>query len=260
MFRIFKYSFYDLFRSRWTLIYFLFYLILTTGLLYLSGNFSKVIITLMNVILVLNPLISTIFGVMYFYNSREFTELLLAQPLKRRSIFLGQYLGLSTSLALSFTAGMTLPFLFNGIMSSGELFHFLILTGVGLMLTYIFCAFSFWIGLKFDHRIKGFGLAILFWLFMAVIYDGLFLILMILFSEYPLEKMVLFTSLLNPIDLSRILILLQLDISALMGYTGAVFSKFFGSFMGSFISFLSLFIWLIVPVYGLLRLSGKKDF
>ena len=260
MFRIFKYSFYDLFRSRWTMIYFLFYLILTSGLLYLSGNQSKVIITLMNVILILNPLISTIFGVMYFYNSREFTELLLAQPVKRRDIFLGQYLGLSSSLGLSFLAGVALPFILYGVFGTDDALDFLILLLVGFVLNYIFCAFSFWIGLKYDHKIKGFGLAILFWLFMAVIYDGLFLVLLISFNDYPLEKFVLITSILNPIDLSRILILLQLDISALMGYTGAVFHKFFGTNQGIIIAFLSLFSWLLIPVYGMLRLSRKKDF
>ena len=258
--RIFKYSFYDLLRSRWSLIYFLFYLIITYGLLYLSGSESKVIITLMNVILVLNPLISTIFGVMYFYNSREFTELLLAQPVERNKIFMGQYLGLSTSLALSFLLGVGIPFLTGGVLFSSEVVNFMTLLIVGSALTYIFCAFAFWIALKFDHRIKGFGLAILFWLFMAVIYDGVLLLLIVTFSEYPLEKFALITTVLNPVDLSRILILLQLDISALMGYTGAVFSKFFGSNLGLIIAFASLFLWWILPVLGLLRTSKRKDF
>jgi len=258
--RIFKYSFYDLVRGRWSLFYFLFYLLITSSLLYLSGNLSKVIISLMNVILVLNPLISTIFGVMYFYNSREFTELLLAQPIKRGNIFFGQFLGLSTSLALSFLLGVGVPFVVFGVMGSAELGNFIILTIVGIALNYIFSAFAFLIALKNDHRIKGFGLAILFWLFMAVIYDGLFLLLVITFNDYPLEKVVLFTTLLNPVDLSRILILLELDISALMGYTGAVFNKFFGSNLGMAMAFSSLAVWLIAPVWYMLRLARKKDF
>ena len=93
MFKILKYSFYDLMRSRWSYVYFLFYLLLGFVLLFLNNDLSKAVITLMNIIIILVPLIATIFGVMYFYNSREFTELLLAQPLKRSSIFLGQYLG-----------------------------------------------------------------------------------------------------------------------------------------------------------------------
>lgn len=258
--RIFRYSFFDLFRSRWSMIYFLFFLIITSGLIYLSGDLSKVIITLMNIILVLIPLIATIFSVMYFYNSREFTELLLAQPVKRTSIFLGQFLGISSSLALSFIFGMTIPFVITGVFQSDQLLNFTMLGITGLALNYIFCAFSFWIALKFEHRIKGFGIAILFWLFMAIIYDGIFLLLLISFNEYPLEKMVLISSLFNPIDLSRILIMLQLDISALMGYTGAVFSKFFGTDFGIIIALVSLSFWIIFPVLGMLRLARKKDF
>ncbi|MDX1327484.1 MAG: ABC transporter permease, partial [Arenibacter sp.] len=89
MIKILKYSFYDLMRSRWSYVYFLFYLLLGFVLLFLNNELSKAVITLMNVIIVLVPLIGTIFGVMYFYNSKEFTELLLAQPIKRSSIFFG---------------------------------------------------------------------------------------------------------------------------------------------------------------------------
>jgi hypothetical protein len=39
-------------------------------------------------------------------------------------------------------------------------------------------------------------------------------------------------SALNPIDLGRILFLMKFDIAALMGYTGAVFQRFFGSGLG----------------------------
>ena len=100
----------------------------------------------------------------------------------------------------------------------------------------------------------------LLWLFLAVIYDGLFLMSLMLFQEYPLENFSLVSTMLNPIDLSRTLILLKLDISALLGYTGAVFKKFFGSDFGLLISFLMLFLWTFIPIFALVRKSGKKDF
>ena len=89
-------------RSRWSYVYFLFYLLLGFVLLFLNNDVNKAVITLMNIIIVLTPLIGTIFGVMYYYNSREFTELLLAQPINRKKIFMGQYLGISISLNLKF--------------------------------------------------------------------------------------------------------------------------------------------------------------
>ena len=104
--KIIKYSFYDTLRSWWALLYGLFFLALAATLLYFSGDFNRALVSLLNVVLLLVPLISTVFGTMYFYNSREFSELLLAQPIKRSHLFLGQYLGLTISLILSFCLGL----------------------------------------------------------------------------------------------------------------------------------------------------------
>lgn len=247
-------------RSRWTYFYLGFYLLLTLALLFLSGNLSKVIISLMNVILILSPLIATMFGVMYYYNSREFVELLLAQPLKRTAIFWGQYLGLAFSLALSLLIGVGIPFLIYGVLMSGEIFNFLILLLNGVLLSFIFSGLAFVVALRNENKIKGFGLAIGLWLLLAVVYDGLFLMALVTLSDYPLETVSLFASLLNPIDLSRILVLLKLDISALMGYTGAVFQRFFGSMTGMFIAIGALLAWTLLPMLAIRRIALKKDF
>ncbi|MAY84802.1 MAG: ABC transporter permease [Flavobacteriales bacterium] len=260
MLKVLKYSFYDLGRSRWSYIYFCFYLALGFVLLFLNNDLSKAIITLMNVIIVLVPLIGTIFGVMYYYNSVEFTELLLAQPIKRRNIFLGQYLGISISLSLSLLLGIGIPFMIYGLLKSAAIFDFFLLLLTGAFLTFIFVALAFNISLRNENKIKGFGYAVLLWLFLAVIYDGIFLMSLMVFEDYPLDKFSLIGTLLNPIDLSRTLILLKLDISALMGYTGAVFKNFFGTSSGMIISIVSLFLWIIFPVFAFVLKARTKDF
>ncbi len=260
MLKILKYSFFDLMRSRWSYIYFAFYLLLGIVLLFLNNDLSKAVITLMNVIIIIVPLIGTIFGVMYYYDSKEFTELLLAQPLKRSTIFLGQYLGVALSLSLSLFIGLGLPFLFYGLLKSNAIWDFSLLLITGIFLTFIFTALAFNIALSNENKIKGFGYAILLWLFLAVIYDGLFLMSIILFEDYPLDKLSLFGTMMNPIDLSRTLILLKLDISALLGYTGAVFKKFFGTNFGLIISLIMLSLWVIFPVARIIFKARKKDF
>ncbi len=260
MFKILKYSFYDLMRSRWSYVYFMFYLLLGFVLLFLNNDVSKAVITLMNIIIVLVPLIGTIFGIMYCYNSKEFTELLLAQPIPRRSIFLGQYLGVASSLTFSLVIGLGVPFAIYGVFKSEAIFDFSLLLVTGAFLTMIFTALAFNIAISNENRIKGFGYAVLLWLFMAVIYDGLFLISLILFEEYPLDNVSLVATLLNPVDLSRTLILLKLDISALLGYTGAVFKQFFGTNTGLIISLLMLLLWTILPVFRMVFVAEKKDF
>lgn len=247
-------------RSRWSYVYFLFYLLLGIVLLFLNNDLSKAVITLMNVIIILVPLIGTIFGVMYYYNSREFTELLLAQPVKRSSIFLGQYFGVATSLTMSLIIGLGMPFVFYGIFNSSAIWDFSLLLITGAFLTFIFTALAFVIALSNENRIKGFGYAILLWLFMAVIYDGLFLMSLLYFEDYPLDKFSLVATMLNPVDLSRVLILLKLDISALLGYTGAVFQKFFGTSFGLILSFVMLVFWVVVPTFFIWRIAKRKDF
>ncbi len=260
MFKILKYSFYDLMRSRWSYVYFAFYMALGFVLLFLNNDVNKAIITLMNIIIVLTPLIGTIFGVMYYYNSKEFTELLLAQPIKRSTIFMGQYLGISISLTLSLAIGLGIPFLLYGLFRSTAIFDFGLLLVVGSFLNFIFVALAFNIALSNENKIKGFGYAILMWLFLAVIYDGLFLISLVIFNEYPLDKFSLTATMFNPIDLSRILILLKLDISALLGYTGAVFKKFFGTNFGMIVSLIVMTFWVLLPVWRINRKLRKKDF
>lgn len=134
------------------------------------------------------------------------------------------------------------------------------LLAVGLLLTFIFVGLAYLIALSNNNRMKGFGLAIVMWLFLAVIYDGLFILSLIVFEDYPLETFSLISSMLNPIDLSRILIMLKLDVAALLGYTGAVFNKFLGTTLGVGVAFMALIFWIILPLTAYLKIATKKDF
>jgi Cu-processing system permease protein len=66
-------------------------------------------------------------------------------------------------------------------------------------------------------------------------------------------------SALNPIDLARIFIILQLDVSAMLGYTGAIFKDFFGTGYGAMIGFVLLCLWTIIPFVISRRKFIRKD-
>ena len=119
---------------------------------------------------------------------------------------------------------------------------------------------STWVAMRHDNKIRGFGVAMFLWLVFAVIYDGIFLMLLSGFSDYPLEKTAIGLSMLNPIDLGRILITMQMDIAALMGYTGAVFRKTIGSGAGLVVAWAVLIAWGIIPVLMIRRKASRKDF
>jgi Cu-processing system permease protein len=93
----------------------------------------------------------------------------------------------------------------------------------------------------------------------SIVYDGLILFLLQVFQDYPIEKLALGLTLVNPIDIGRILTVLKFDISALMGYTGAVFENFFGKNIGIIVSFIVLIIWFILPFTFGLRKFYNKD-
>jgi Cu-processing system permease protein len=56
------------------------------------GSGEKALLSLVNVVLFVTPLVTLVFATVYQYNAREFIELLLAQPVKRRQLFGGLFL------------------------------------------------------------------------------------------------------------------------------------------------------------------------
>lgn len=250
----------SLIRGKWVIGYGLIFLILTDSLLRFGGGGAEVLLSISNIMLLFIPLVGMIYGILYIYQSREFVELLLTQPIDRKTLYWGLFCGISTPLTLAFISGAILPLLWHGILLIEPAAALMVL-GLGGILTLIFVALGFVLGLAFyDDRIKGFGFTIVIWLFIAILYDGLILMAVFAFGDYPLEQFILAVTMLNPIDLARIMVLLEFDISALMGYTGAVFNRFFGSGLGMITAGGLLAVWLAVPAWVGMRVFNRKDF
>lgn len=258
--KVIKYELRDITRSKWIIAYGLFFMVVTDVLFRFSGGSAKALMSLSNIVLIIIPLVSIVFGTMYLYNAREFTELLLTQPIDRKALFGGLYAGLAFPLAVAFLVGIGVPFAVHGVQAASNYSTLLMLIVAGVMLTFVFVALAFLIAVKFEDKVRALGIAVLLWLFFSVIYDGAVLLLVNAFSAYPLEQPMIALMLLNPVDLARILLLLTFDISALMGYTGAVFEQFFGSMAGTLVSLVALAAWLGLPLLWGGRLFNKKDF
>ena len=257
--KILRYEIHNTIRSKWVIFYAFFFFVVGYSLFAFSGDVNKAYISLMNIVLIVIPLVSLIFGSIYLYNSREFIEMMLSQPIDRRSLFLGIYFGTSIPLSLAYAIGMFLPFiLFGKVNQQFEGVLFLLL--IGIALTFVFTAIAFLVTVLQDDKAKGLGFSVLIWLILTVIYDGLVLLIVYYFEDYPLEKAMIALSLINPIDLARILFLIKFNFSALMGYTGAVFQNFFGSFFGILFSTFFLVLWIILPLFFSTKSFLKKDF
>jgi Cu-processing system permease protein len=219
MTRVIRYIFNDILRTRFILFYTGFLLLSTFALFQLDSDFGKIVLSLLNIVLMVVPLVSVVFTTIHFFSSYEFIELMLAQPINRKVS--------------------------------------LLVTGV--FLTLVFVSLAFLSSVLTRDKSKAIGIALLFWFYFSLIYDGFVLWIIYSFNDYPLEKVTLTLIAFNPVDLARIIMLLQLDISALMGYTGAFYKNFFGSNMGVLFSSSILFLWAIIPIYIALRIFNKKD-
>jgi Cu-processing system permease protein len=254
MHKIIKYVWTDILRNKIVLGYTIFLLLMTLGVFNLEDNTSKGLLSLLNIILIIVPLVSIIFSTIYIYNSAEFIELLVSQPLKRKHIWISLFTGLAGLLSISFLAGAGLSVFLYAPMEIA-----LVMTGMGVLLTVIFVAVAMLAAVITRDKAKGIGIAIFLWLFFALLFDGLILFILFQFQDYPLEKFMIVASTLNPIDLSRILILLKMDISALMGFTGAVFRDFFGSEKGIIAAVAILLAWAVIIFWLSLRKFSRKD-
>jgi Cu-processing system permease protein len=251
--RITKYVLLDILKNRVLVLYTLLIALLSWTSFNLEDNSSKGLLTLLNVILLTVPLVSVLFSTIYIYNSSEFIELMLSQPVPRKTIWFSLFSGLSVSLVFSFLLGAGIPLL---IYAETEKATMMIL--IGILITLIFVSIAFLSSILFRDKAKGIGMSVLLWLYFAFLFDGIVLFLMFQFSDYPIEKIMVAITALSPVDLSRIMMLMQLDISAMMGYTGAIFKDFFGTGFGLLLTFLLLVAWIVFPfTFSLFKFNHK---
>jgi Cu-processing system permease protein len=212
-----------------------------------------------SIVLFVVPLIAIVFGTVYLYNAREFVELILAQPVDRRQTYCGLYLGLTLPLIVAFVVGLSVPFVLNGLDASawGRLAALIV---AGVVLTCVFTAIATSIAVKCEDRLRGLGAAIGVWLLVTIVYDGFVLLVLAVLSDYPLERVTLGLMMANPIDIARVGLLLRFDGAAMMGYTGAVFLKFFIGSSGMVVATLALAAWIIAPIAFGVRVFQRKDF
>lgn len=252
--RIIKYILLDIIRNKIVLAYTLFLAIITFSVFSLEDNSQKGVLTLLNLILFIVPLVSIIFSTIYIYNSSEFIELLVSQPVKRRNIWLSLFGGLAGALSFAFIIGAGIPLLIFEHSITG-----IMMIVIGIFMSVIFVSIAMLAAVRTRDKAKGIGVSILLWLYFSLLFDGLVLFMLFQFADYPIEKSMIGVSMLNPIDLGRILILLKMDVSALMGYTGAVFKDFFGTQSGIILSVAVMILWVLLPLWYSLRKFNHKD-
>ncbi|MBX7124666.1 MAG: ABC transporter permease [Cyclobacteriaceae bacterium] len=251
---IVRYILADLLRTRFALAYTVFLAIVTMALFQLDNDPSRVTLSILNIVLMVVPLFSIVFATIHYYNSYEFMTLLLSQPVKRSTLLLSEWASVAGTMAGSLVAGVGIPSLIYGALT-----QVLPLLLAGVAMTCCFVSLAFLASVMTQDKARAIGISLLFWIYFSMIYDGLLLLVVYSFSDYPIEKITLALIALNPIDLVRISILMEMDVSALMGYTGAFYRSFFGGTTGMLFCIVMMMIWILFPLWISRRIFMNKD-
>ncbi len=185
-------------------------------------QFSRVGVSLLNLVMLLVPLIALLVGSQGFAGEFEdgTMELLLTQPVGLFEICLGRIVGqwaaISAALLAGFGgSGLVLVFL----STDRRVLPFLVNLGTSLSLALIFLIIGTLISLKSKNRMSALFTALTVWFVMIILYD--IVVVQALMSTHGTTSMVLLYSfmVLNPADLLRVLAVRLTDLKEIFGPT-----------------------------------------
>ncbi len=254
--KILKYEFLNIIRSRWILFFSILLFVLSFALIQITGDYEKSLVALLSITSVLVPLVALFFTTVSWYYSDRFTELLLTQPIPRRQIFFARVLSLIASLSLCSGLAPAVPFLIRGYFSMGLLSWM----GSVLFLSAVFTLMGLWVGISVADRIKGIGAAFGLWLYFTLIHDGVTLLVLVFFKDYPMDWVAALIGCLNPIGLVRVVLLTIFDSALLLGHTGAIVREFMLGLGGQVVSLGIAGLWISIPTLFAYKKFNSRDF
>ncbi|MFZ1328092.1 MAG: ABC transporter permease, partial [Chitinophagaceae bacterium] len=158
MMKLSKYVLYDILRSKIIIAYTLFLFIVSISMFQMEENSSKAMLSLLNIVLIVLPLVSLVFTTIHYYNSYEFIELMSSQPMSRTRILLSEFGGVSISLLSAFLVGVGIPVLIFSADATGFALLF-----TGMCLTLVFASIAFLTSVIARDKARGIGFALLLW-------------------------------------------------------------------------------------------------
>jgi len=256
-------------ETRWLFAFTALFALLVLGLSYFGlaqsrevgfQGFSRVTLSLMNLVLFLVPLTGLVVGVGSVAGGGDALPLLLAQPVSRGEVLIGKYLGLCAALAVA----QALGFGGGGVVvafqaGSEQIAGFAALTALSLLLGWLSLSAALCIASLFPDRLRALSMALFLWLLMVVLYDVAVLGATAILRGLPLQAVLIPALLVNPVDLVRILITIAVGSGALFGPTSAVLVQFFGGTGGALLALGVLGVETVVPLIVALRIFRRRD-
>jgi Cu-processing system permease protein len=259
-------------RSRWTQIFAAVFAALALAIAssgyILSGgsgvqDFARTAASLIQLVLLVVPLASIVMGVLALTPERGAAELLFAQPVPRAAVLAGMLVGLFLALAAAQACGFGAAGLVI-FLRTGEdgLASFLLVGASSIALTAVFLSLAALVsaGETGRRRAGALARALVVWCVFALVADIATLGLASLLRSGHASRVLIVSSLLNPVDAVRTGALLGVEGTAAFGPASLALLRFTGGPGTAFaLVALSVAAWIALPAAAAMRRLSRID-
>ncbi|MDO8678154.1 MAG: ABC transporter permease [Acidobacteriota bacterium] len=225
-------------------------------------DFSRTAVSLVQIVLLLVPLASLVFGGLALTPERGAAELLYSQPVPRGAILIGRMLGVWLALAAAELIGFGMAGLvvqtqagLDGLWRYGAL----VLTAIAM--TGVFLAIATLLAsVNAGRRTRVLAAALVVWFMTVVLFDVVVLGVASMLRSGPASRLLISATLVNPVDAARMGALLAIEGTAAFGAASLALLRFTGGAgMAATLVVLSLAAWFVAPLWLAVRALSRAD-
>ncbi len=225
-------------------------------------DFSRTAVSLVQIVLLLVPLASLVFGGLALTPDRGAAELLYSQPVHRGAILLGRMLGVWLALAAAELIGFGLAGLVMQYQAGPDglwRYGVLVLTAIGI--TGVFLAIATLLAsVNAGRRTRVLAAALVVWFITVVMFDVAVLGVASMLRSGTASRLLITATLVNPVDAARTGSLLAIEGTAAFGAASLALLRFTGGAgMAAALVAISLVAWLIAPLAAAVRALSRAD-
>ena len=258
-------------RSRWLQIFAAVFAGLTLAVAgagyILSGghgvqDFSRTAVSLVQLVLLLVPLASLVFGALALTPDRGAAELLYSQPAPRAALLIGRMLGVWLALSAAELIGFGLAGLVVQSQAGLDgLGRYAALIGTAVAITGVFLAIATWLAsTNAGRRTRVLAAALVVWFIAVVLFDMAAIGAASMLRSGSASRLLIGATLINPVDAARTGALLAIEGTAAFGAASLALLRFTGGLgMTAAAVVISLIVWLVAPLTLAARAVSRRD-
>ena len=225
-------------------------------------DFSRTAVSLVQVVLLLVPLASLVFGGLALTPDRGAAELLYSQPVPRGAILIGRMVGVWLALAAAELIGFGIAGLVVQSQAGLDgLSRYAALVITAVVITGVFLAIAALLAsLNPGRRTRVLAAALVVWFVTVVLFDVAVLGIASMLRSGSASRLLISATLINPVDAARTGALLAIEGTAAFGAASLALLRFTGgAAMAAAYVGLSLAAWMVLPLWLAARTLSRAD-